>query len=96
MAEYRLTPKAVNDLRDIWHRIASENEPAADALVNRTFDKLELAAGMPLMGSPRPSLSARCRLLVEGNYVILYEPEDYGIRAIAIVSGLRDPDHWLK
>ena len=51
---------------------------------------------MPLTGSPRPSLSARCRLLVEGNYVILYEPEDYGIRAIAIVSGLRDPAHWLK
>jgi toxin ParE1/3/4 len=67
VAEYRLTPKAVNDLRGIWHHIASENEPAADALVNRIFDKLELAAGMPLMGSPRPSLSARCRLLVEGN-----------------------------
>jgi toxin ParE1/3/4 len=45
VAKYRLTPRAEQDLRDIWRTIATENEKAADALILRIFDKLGLAAG---------------------------------------------------
>ncbi|HEX8048415.1 type II toxin-antitoxin system RelE/ParE family toxin [Rhizobium sp.] len=57
MAKYILSPKAEEDLRQIWRTIAPDNERAADALLTRILDKAELAAGQPLMGSPRPELS---------------------------------------
>ncbi|WP_352803394.1 type II toxin-antitoxin system RelE/ParE family toxin [Mesorhizobium sp. M0292] len=75
MASYRLTPRASQDLRDIWHTIAADNEKAADRLLMRIFERLELAAQHPKMGSARPELSATARVLVEGRYIIIYEPQ---------------------
>jgi toxin ParE1/3/4 len=56
VADYKLTPRAQQDLRDIWRTIAAENEPAADKLLNRLFDKFELVALNPEMGPPRSEL----------------------------------------
>ncbi|MER8661528.1 type II toxin-antitoxin system RelE/ParE family toxin [Mesorhizobium sp. M1148] len=95
MASHRLTPRASQDLRDIWHTIAADNEKAADRLLMRIFERLELAAQHPKMGSARPELSATARVLVEGRYIIIYEPQPDGVIAVAIVHGMRDPDHWL-
>ncbi|MES0112117.1 type II toxin-antitoxin system RelE/ParE family toxin [Mesorhizobium sp. M0013] len=95
MASHRLTPRASQDLRDIWHTIAADNEKAADRLLMRIFERLELAAQHPKMGSARPELSATARVLVEDRYIIIYEPQPDGVIAVAIVHGMRDPDHWL-
>ena len=95
MAKYKLTPRAQQDLRDIWNYIAPDDERAADKLLNRLLDKFELAAEHPEMGSPRPGLSATARILIEGNYVAMYEPLSDGIEIIGVVYGTRDPSNWL-
>ena len=95
MGRYRLTPRAEQDLRDIWHSIAADNETAADALLTPILGRLELAVGQPHMGAARPELSATARILIEGRYVIIYEPMPYGVLAVAIVHGMRDPERWL-
>ncbi|TIL36392.1 type II toxin-antitoxin system RelE/ParE family toxin [Mesorhizobium sp.] len=95
MARYRLTPRASQDLRDIWHTIAIENEKAADKLLMRIFDKLELAAEHPKMGTARPELSVTARVLIEGRYIVIYEPQLEGILVVAIVHWMRDPEHRL-
>lgn len=95
MAKYILSPRAEEDLRDIWRAIAPDNERAADALLRRILDKAELAAGQPMMGSPRPELSATARILIEGRYIAIYEPMPYGIFVVAVVYGPRDMDNWL-
>lgn len=61
----------------------------------RILDRLELAATQPYMGPARPELSANARVLIEGSYVIIYEPASYGVLAVAIVHGRRDPENWL-
>ncbi|MQB45109.1 type II toxin-antitoxin system RelE/ParE family toxin [Rhizobium sp. ICMP 5592] len=96
MAKYILSPKAEEDLRQIWRTIAPDNERAADALLTRILDKAELAAGQPLMGSPRPELSPTARILIEGRYVAIYEPMPYGIFIVAVVYGQRDVENWLS
>lgn len=93
--QYRLTPKAEAELRTIWRTIAPENEAAADALLWRILLKLEKAAEFPDMGAPRPELSPTARLLIEGRYIIIYEPAPYGVLAVAIVHGMRHPESWL-
>ena len=95
MAKAIFSPRAEEDLRDIWRAIAPENPPAADALLMRLLEKADLAATQPLMGSPRPELSPTARLLVEGRYVIIYEPMPHGIFVAAIVHGARDVETWL-
>lgn len=72
MSDYCLTPRAQDDLRGIWRTIAAENEPAADRLIDRLFDKFALAARHPEMGIARPDIADRARLLIEGRYVAIY------------------------
>ncbi|WP_348643123.1 type II toxin-antitoxin system RelE/ParE family toxin [Mesorhizobium sp. B2-8-3] len=55
MASYRLTPRAEQDLKNIWRHIAADSERAADGLVERIFDRLELACSHPNMGLPGQS-----------------------------------------
>lgn len=82
-------------MRNIWRAIAPENEPAADALLRRIVDKAELATEHPLMGSPRPELSATARILIEGRHIVIYEPMPYGILVVAVVYGPRNVQNWL-
>lgn len=96
MGKAVFSPRAEQDLRDIWRSIAPDNEAAADALLIRILDKAELASGQPRMGSPRPELSATARLLVEGRYIIIYEPAPYGIFIVTVVHGARDVESWLS
>lgn len=95
MAKYILSPKAEEDLREIWRSIAPDNERAADGLLTRILDKVELAAGHPHMGAPRPELSPTARILIEGRYIAIYEPMPYGIFVVTVVYGPRDIENWL-
>lgn len=62
----------------------------------RIFGKLELASQQLNMGAARPELSATARVLIEGRYVVIYEPQQPdGVLVVAIVHGMRDPEHWL-
>lgn len=95
MSEYRFSPQAEEDLRDIWRSIAPDNVPAADKLLRRLLDLAELAATQPDMGVARPELSPTARLLIEGNYLVIYEPTPDGIWVIRVVYGGRDLSTWL-
>ncbi|WP_068317829.1 type II toxin-antitoxin system RelE/ParE family toxin [Polycladidibacter hongkongensis] len=95
MTKYVLSPRAEQDIRNIWREIAQLNEPAADDLVYRLFNKFELAATHPQMGAPRPELSQTARILVEGSYIVIYEPNHDEIFVVAVVYGGRNPVNWL-
>lgn len=95
MAKYKLTPKAQEDLKDIWRTIAEDNEPAADRFLLRWFEKFELAAEQPTIGAARPEISSEARLLIEERYIAIYEPQPYGIEVIALVYGGRNPESWV-
>lgn len=95
MGSYRLSANAKQALREIGKIIAADSPRAADALLERIRDKLKLAAEHPLMGAARPEISEKARILIEGRYVIIYEPREYGVLAVAVVHGMRDPERWL-
>jgi toxin ParE1/3/4 len=58
--------------------------------------KVELAADNPLMGAARPELSSTARILVEGRYIVIYDPRPEGVLVVAVVHGMRDPASWLE
>ncbi len=95
MGEIKLTPRAEQDLEDIWNTIARDNPRAADNFVRRIFRKAELAGDQPGMGAPRPDLGPTARILIEGRYLVIYEPDIGGITIVAVVHGMRNPESWL-
>ncbi|HTO30325.1 MAG TPA: type II toxin-antitoxin system RelE/ParE family toxin [Pararhizobium sp.] len=92
MAKYILSPRAEEDLRDIWRAIASELRMLC---CGGYWTRPDLAARRPDTGSPRPELSPTARILIEGRYIMIYEPVPYGIFVVAIVYGARDVESWL-
>jgi toxin ParE1/3/4 len=96
VARLVVLPQAESDLEDIWFTIAADNPAAADGVIRRVMRKAELACDFPEMGAPRPELSPTARILVEGRYVVIYEPHADGISVIAVVHGMRDPESWLQ
>lgn len=95
MAKAEFSPRAEQDLEDIWFTIAGDSVTAADGLIRRLMGKIALAAEQPGMGAPRPELSPTARILIEGRYVAIYEPQADGVLILAIVHGMREPGTWL-
>lgn len=86
MAEAEFSPRAEQDLEDIWFAIAADNVTAADGVIGRIVAKATLAAGQPGMGAPRPELGRSCHDL---------RTPPGGILILAIVHGMREPGTWL-
>jgi plasmid stabilization system protein ParE len=91
---YRLSNKARAGLYKIWADVAVENATAADSLYLRIIGKLESAAMHSGIGSPRPEFGDGARMLVEGNYKMIYVPDKGGIIVTAIVHSKRHPANW--
>lgn len=92
MAELFVSRRAEDELRQIWRTIAAESPSAADRLLLRIADKLEVLRHFPGIGSTRDDISPGARMLVEGNYLLLYEHDRDAdaVELIAVVDGRRD------
>lgn len=96
MPKYKLSPRAKRQLRDIWRNIAVDSEPAADKLIRKLFDKFELVSLHPEKGAAGPDISAAARIIIEGKYIAIYEPTDYGAEIVVVVHGMREPSTWIE
>jgi hypothetical protein len=43
----------------------------------------------------RPEISPVARLIIEGRYIAIYEPTNYGAEIVVVVHGMREPTTWL-
>jgi toxin ParE1/3/4 len=92
VTELLVSRRAEDDLRYIWRQLAGANPAAADRLMLRLDKKLHLLRDFPGMGTVRDDIRSGFRMLVEGNYLLLYEHRavDNAIELIAVVDGRRD------
>lgn len=75
---------------DIWCHIAIESPAAADRVLDRLAKRINLLRDYPELGASRPEIADEARILVEGNYLILYRIAGESIDIIRIVHGARD------
>jgi toxin ParE1/3/4 len=66
------TSRVRRELLEIVKTIARDNEPAADAFVDRLNHLCSLLAIAPAMGPLRPKIGRNVRSLGLGNYLIFY------------------------
>jgi antitoxin ParD1/3/4/toxin ParE1/3/4 len=91
MRRFVLTPRARQDLNDIWDYIADDNIEAA----NRVLDALDTAmvklAKNPGIGHQREDLTdERHRFLLAYSYLIVYRRETKPLQIIRVLHAARD------
>ncbi len=92
MAELCVSRRAEEELREIWRYIAAENSAAADRLLLRIGDKLQILRDFPGVGTLRDDIRPGLRMLVEGNYLLLYEHDAANdtVELVSVIDGRRD------
>ena len=95
MNRYALTPRAAEDLDEIWEFVFEDKSPErADAVIERIRESLELVASMPSMGHCRDDLADESlRVWSVYSYLIVYRPDQRPIEVVRIVGGYQDIPH---
>ena len=92
MTELLVSRRADADLRNIWRYIAADDPAAADRVVLRLDERMQVLQRFPRIGPARSDIRKGLRMLVEGNYLILYEFDTRRdeVEIVAIVDGRRE------
>ena len=92
MAGLFLSRRAEAELRQIWRYVAAENPAAADRLLLKIDGKLQVLRDFPKIGTLRADIRPGFRMLVEGNYLLLYEYDEADdiVELISAVDGRQD------
>ncbi|MGO8757996.1 MAG: type II toxin-antitoxin system RelE/ParE family toxin [Terracidiphilus sp.] len=93
-AAYVLTPRALDDLDEIWRYIAADNETAATRVESAILGACKLLARNPLIGSKRrevTSLPVRFWVVTRyPNFIVVYRPETAPLEVISVLHAKRN------
>ena len=92
LVELVVTKRAEDDFRAIWRAIARHNVSAADRLLLRIDEQMQLLRRFTEMYVARDDIRPGLRMIVEGNYLVLYEyhRREALVEIVAVVDGRRD------
>jgi toxin ParE1/3/4 len=83
-------PQAARDLDTIRRFIAQDNPNAALRLIDQLEASCQELAEFPHMGVARPELAPNLRMFPFGNYLVFYEPVEFGIDLIRVLHASQD------
>jgi plasmid stabilization system protein ParE len=91
---YRFTPRALDDLSEIWDFIARDNVDAANRVEAAILAACGSLARHPMLGSKRSeitSLPVRFWTVTRfPNFIVVYRPETKPLQIISVLHGNRD------
>ena len=87
-----ISPRAEDDLRELWAYIASDNPNAADRIIDGLMANFKLLERNPLLGRARHDLLVNLRAFPVKKYVVLYEPLENGVEIFRVLHGSQDID----
>ena len=86
----RFQPAAEKDLDEIWLTVALNSPGVADRVIDAIRDRVAPLSDFPELGPERPEIAPGMRVLVEGNYLILYRVTEEAVEIVRVVHGARD------
>ena len=95
MMKIRVTPAALNDLKEIKSYIENDlsNPIAAKNVIKRIIDDyscLEISPHMGLSLSTKVPFDTDYRFIISGNYLVFYKADDEYVSIYRILYGRRD------
>jgi len=93
-APYQLTPRALDDLSDIWEFIADNNESAANRVESAILLAFGSLARHPMLGSKRSEITplpVRFWTVARfPSFIVVYRPDTEPLQVVAVLHGNRD------
>ena len=86
----RRTNQADADLDEIWLYIATDNQGAANRVLQRLYRAEDRLGEFPEIGQARPDIAPTLRHWPVGSYLILYRIEPDCVRIVRVIHGARD------
>jgi len=97
MSRFVVTPRAEQDLNEIWDYIAQDNVAQADRVLIKLDKTLRRLAQHPSIGHVREEWAdRRHRFWPVYSYVIMYRPDTQPLQILRVISGYRDLVEELK
>jgi len=91
MAEYLLSPEALDDLQSIREFIALDSPTGAEQMLDELFAAFEKLAEWPRQGHTRPDLTDRkVRFWPVASYLVVYRGDRTPLQIVAVLHGARD------
>jgi len=85
----RLTPRARDDLDEIWLYVAGDNIGAANRLIDAISARSNSLAGFPDLGPATPDIAPDARMLTIDNDIVLYRHDGADIEIVRVTHGAR-------
>jgi plasmid stabilization system protein ParE len=99
-ASYLLTPRALNDLDNIWNYIAVDSVYAANRVESAILSACGSLARHPMLGSKRNEITPLpVRFWTVSrfpNFIVVYRPDTKPLQVVAVLHGKRNLKAILK
>ena len=96
MAPLRISPRASEDLLEIWSYIADDSEANADGFIDKIYETMELLARQPGLGHHRDELAPGIQSFPLGRYIIFYRVVNGAIEIVRVLHGARDIENIFE
>ena len=94
--DYKLTPAAKNDLKEIWrYTVDKWGERKAEKYIYQFEKKFKDLLKTPNLGRPRPDIQKGYRSLLEGKHIIFYRVVGPIVEIIGIPHASMDVETHL-
>jgi antitoxin ParD1/3/4 len=94
LTPYLLTPRALNDLDDIWNYIADDDVKAANRVESAILSACDSLSRQPLLGSKRTDLTllpVRFWTVTRfPNFIVVYRPDTKPLQIVTILHAKRN------
>jgi plasmid stabilization system protein ParE len=91
---FQLTPRAINDLSEIWEYIAEDNADAANRVESAILSACNRLARRPMMGSRRSEITplpVRFWTVTRfPSFIVVYRPDTRPLQVVAVLHGKRN------
>ena len=96
MAELRISPRARDDLIEIWSYIADDSVTNADAFIDKLYEAMEALGRQPGSGRQREELAPGIQSFPFGRYLIFYRALTSTVEIVRVLHGARDIENIFE
>jgi toxin ParE1/3/4 len=90
VSEPRISPRASEDLTEIWSYIADDSVENADSFIDKLYETMQVLSRQPGSGRHREELASGIQSFPFGRYIIFYRAVTSRIEIVRVLHGARD------
>jgi len=96
VSRLRISPRASEDLIEIWSYIAEDSVANADAFIDKMYETIQFLADKPGLGRHREELAPGIQSFPFGRYIIFYRVVAGAIEVVRVLHGARDIENTFE